>query len=269
MRKLLIKIAHYILSRTEKKSLIEKVNSLTKEPFVNDFFKKAMGEGNIDPDPVFVLVDGTEVYQTKVARASYEVLIMSATEIPRQYSEYGLRKERFFQFSELIRDELQTAKELIRIDALESQDVITRCQDILISLNSDFAFGDSLRQNLEMALCFLCTKSENPYVYDYESKSILLNKILNEKDRLIPFLYALPFMNALNISDSLQNDLAIASSQTVKEGAAAKLQQNSLRIIDLLNLRTKNQKFSWISQELEILTKLEQVNTENLPLMTT
>lgn len=264
MRKLLVRFAEWILKKNLKTEGIEKANSLTKEGFVNQYFARAMSEGNIEPEPLFTFADGTECFQIKVPRATFETLITAQSEIPKQYSEFGLRKERFYQFSEMIKDQIQQAKEEIRYNVVDAQDILTRCQDVLTSLNSDFAFGDLVREHLEISLCFLTTKDGNPFVYDYEEKTKLLEKVLAEKERIVPFIFALPILKLMGISDSLQENLKLVSETEINKRAEVKLQMNSLKIIELLNSRIENQKYSWISTELAILTALSDLNIDTL-----
>jgi hypothetical protein len=216
-----------------------------------------MGEGMIEPSPLFVLANGEEVFKVKLDKATYELILIATQEIPKQYDEYGLRKEKFFMYAETVRTHLEEAKYLIREDVIKAQDEINFASNMLLSLSNDFAFGDKYREQLEMAICFLCTKSMNPYSYDYGAKQDLMNKILAEKDRLLPFIYRLPVMSLLNISQDLEATLANVSltEKGTARGASKMLQWNILKIIEQADFLTSKTTSQSIIRELETLTR--------------
>jgi hypothetical protein len=260
--KMIKKLANWLLNISEKKDQIQKVKVLKSEPFVNKYFAEAMEKGELETEPYIILSDGTEIYLSKLGSVSYENYLIATQEIPRQYEEFGLRREKLLSIHEQVRENVRQAQVIMHNDAIQAHKILENASNLILGLNSEVGFGSPVRQHIEQVMCFLNTKQMNPYIYDWSEKNELMYKILYEWELVKKKLIEIPIWILMGLENPYNIDSWYYLHKELMERPEIKLQLVTLQRNVLADLKEQKEMSKGIIQEFMILQELVKIGSE-------
>jgi hypothetical protein len=254
------KIGNYLLKLSSNKKRNVALDKLKKQTFVSVYFKQAMEKGEMETEPYFTLSDGREVFLSKLGSISYENYIMATQEIPIQYEQFGLRREKLLMIHEKAMNEIREAQVIMAGDPSVAHDHLATASNLIAGIGAEVAFGSAVRRHLEQCMCFLHTKDMNPYNYDYTAKQGLMYGILNEWDRLSFFLESLKFLTYLGFVEPSSTDSTdYLEMQELMDRPEIKLQLATLQRLGLQASSDEKEMSKEIISEFLITRKLLQI----------
>jgi hypothetical protein len=256
------KLGNWLLNTSEKKQQLQKAKMLKSEPFVNKYFAEAMEKGEIETEPYFKLSDGTEIYLSKLGSVSYENYLIATQEIPRQYEEFGLRREKLLTMHDQVREGIRQAQVIMHNDAIEAHKILETASNLILGLNAEVGFGSPVRQHIEQVMCFLNTKQMNPYAYDWSEKNELMHRILSEWELVKKNLIDLPIWIMMGLDNPYSIDSWYSSHRELMERPEIKMQLATLQRLGLADLKEQKEMSKAIIQEFMILRELTKISLE-------
>ena len=259
---LIKKLAYGLLALTKMSEKKAKAKELRKDVFVNKYFAEAMEKGEIEVEPYFCLSDGTEIYLSKLGSVSYENYLIATQEIPRQYEEFGLRREKLLTMHDQVRENIRQAQVIMHNDAIEAHKILETASNLILGLNAEVGFGSPVRQHIEQVMCFLNTKQMNPYIYDWSEKNELMHRILAEWELVKKNLIELPIWILMGLDSPYSIDSWYSSHRELMERPEIKMQLATLQRLGLEGLKEQKEISKAIIQEFMILRELVKLSYE-------